>query len=141
MRIYYSIFVIIFRITQCDIDAVIPVHVKYREKPKAGNRPKVDDQWYNLNQIYIFEESGIDTSHLNVANSQLRGQNWNSRGTRLSRATLSDDHFNEWFEIDPSDGKIVIPWSVMDGYPYEYASELAMRSLRYNVNIIQRCAV
>ena len=136
MRIYYCIFSIIFRISQCNIDIVIPVHVKYRERPKARSRPKLNDQWYNLNQISFFEEIGIDTSHLNVVNPDLYDHNWHSRVPRLSRATLSGDQFNEWFEIDPSDGKIVIPWSVMDGYPYEYESELAMQSLRYNVNVI-----
>ena len=50
--------------------------------------------------------------------------------TRAVRATLDGEFYNEWTEVDPADGKIAIPWAVMEGYPYESEAELAMESLR-----------
>ena len=127
MRIYYKLFFVWSELTIGSDHRTIG-EVKFREKPrrKTGRRPEVNDQWYNLNQIRIFEDNGIDTSHLHVAYSSLDG-NWER--TRRARATLDGEFYNEWSEVDPADGKIVIPWSVMEGYPYESEAELAMESL------------
>ena len=106
--------------------------VNFREKPRinTGRGPEVDDQWYNLHQIKTFEENGIDTSHLHEAYAAYPGPNGNWWRTRVERATLDGEFYNEWTEVDPVDGKIVIPWAVMDEYPYESEAELAMDSLR-----------
>ena len=137
MRFYYRLIFAYFQLTNGNPGisgnrTVTTGKVNFREKPnrKTGSRPEVDDQWYNLNQIKTFEENGIDTSHLHVAYAAYPGPNGNWWRTRVERATLDGEFYNEWTEVDPADGKIVIPWAVMDGYPYESKAEQAMESLR-----------
>ena len=134
MRTYYRLIFAYIQLTNGNPGnrTVTTGKVNFREKPirKTGSRPEVDDQWYNLNQIKIFEENGIDTSHLHAAYAAYSHPNGNWWRTRVERATLDGEFYNEWTEVDPVDGKIVIPWAVMEGYPYESEAELAMDSLR-----------
>ena len=130
MRIYYRLFFAYSSLVSANHSNHVTGKVKFREKPprtKTGSRPDVDDQWYNLNQIKTFKENGIDTSHFHVAYPYLTDH---LGRTRAVRATLDGEFYNEWTEVDPDDGKIVIPWAVMEGYPYESEAELAMESLR-----------
>ena len=130
MRIYYRLFFVYSSLVSANHSGHVTGRVKFREKPqrtKAGSRPEVDDQWYNLNQIKTFEDNGIDTSHFHVAYPYLADH---LGRTRAVRATLDGEFYNEWTEVDPVDGKIAIPWAVMEGYPYESEAELAMDSLR-----------
>ena len=127
MRIYYRLFLACLPLASANH---VTGKIELREKPKRTkieSRPEVDDQWYNLNQIKTFEDSGIDTSYFHVAYPYLVDH---LGRTRAVRATLDGEFYNEWTEVDPTDGKIAIPWAVMEGYPYESEAELAMESLR-----------
>lgn len=54
------------------------------------------------------ESQGVDTSTLTIADEKVP----------VGRGTLVDAYANEWSVRDPADNKIVIAWSVEQGYPW-----------------------
>ena len=85
MRIYYRLFFVYSSLVSANHSGHVTGRVKFREKPqriKAGSRPEVDDQWYNLNQIKTFEDNGIDTSHFHVAYPYLADHLGRTRAVR-----------------------------------------------------------
>ena len=56
----------------------------------------------------VLESEGVDISNLTVADEPVK----------LARGTLTASYANEWSVRDPVDNKIVIAWSVEEGYPW-----------------------
>ena len=87
----------------------------------------MNDIHYNMNEIQKLKSQGIDTSNLIVAEPTI-----GLRNPRGRRGTLN--WTNDWIQTDPSDGKVVIAWSMMEDYPYKDETTKFMAELR-NVQI------
>ena len=76
-----------------------------------------------MNEIQKLKSQGIDTSNLIVAEPTI-----GLRNPRGRRGTLN--WTNDWIQTDPSDGKVVIAWSMMEDYPYKDETTKFMAELR-----------
>ena len=76
-----------------------------------------------MNEIQKLKSQGIDTTNLIVAEPTI-----GLRGPRGRRGTLN--WTNDWTQTDPSDGKVVIAWSMMEDYPYKDETTKFMAELR-----------
>ena len=86
-----------------------------------------------MNEIQKLKSQGIDTSNFIVAEPSVGPD-----GPRGPRGTLN--WTNDWTQTDPSDGKVVIAWSMMEDYPYkdettQFMAELRTVQIEHELNV------